>query len=75
MEEAANGLNGNVRRNAGIRQTVPGMISSDTRPSLVVLPLSSCTIATEIFVTSDPVPQVVGTAMTGFAFLMLTFLK
>lgn len=55
-----------VLRN-GIRQTVFGIIKSDTRPSFVVFPFSSFTIATEILVTSEPVPHVVGIAMTSFS--------
>ena len=47
-------------------------MSSDTRPSLVSPPVStpsfsSLTMATEMLVHSEPVPQVVGMAMTSFS--------
>ena len=72
IAEAANGFIGKVLSRSGIRQTLFGMMSSETRPSLVSPPVStpffsSLTMATEILVTSEPVPQVVGMAMTSFS--------
>ena len=72
IADAANGLYGRVLSRSGTRQTLFGMMSSETRPSLVSPPVSlpsfsSLTIATEMLVTSEPVPQVVGIAITSFS--------